>query len=72
MITAIEERNEEESAKSELDFLVRNQREDQSTIIKDINSLKGRKSNIDRRQIEIRRHLCTELSLEETSLPFIA
>ena len=71
IITIEQERNEIESTKSELDFNVRTQREEQSVILDEINSLKGRKSNIDIRQIEIRHHLCTEFSLEESSLPFI-
>ncbi len=71
MITVIEERNELENSKSELDYKVRNQREEQGALVEEITSLKGRKSNIDGRQIEIRRKLCAELSLDEDSLPFI-
>ncbi|NCB00976.1 MAG: ATP-dependent exonuclease SbcCD, C subunit-like protein [Spirochaetia bacterium] len=71
MITVIQERNEIESRKSELDYNVRNEREEQKALIDEINSLKERKSNIDRRQIEIRRQLCSELSIKESLLPFI-
>ncbi len=71
MITVLEERNEIESTKSELDYKIRNQRQELVVIEDEISSLKGRKSNIDGKQIEIRRQLCSELSLEESSLPFI-
>ncbi len=71
MGTVVDTRNEIENAKSELDHTVRNQKEELDALVKEISSLKGRKSNIDGRQIEIRRKLCSELSLEETSLPFI-
>ncbi|MBI9096215.1 MAG: hypothetical protein JEY71_15210 [Sphaerochaeta sp.] len=71
MVTVVDTRNEIESAKSELDYTVRNQRQELDALVDEISSLKGRKSNIDGRQIEIRRQLCSELSLEESSLPFI-
>lgn len=71
MITVVDTRNEIESARSEIDYTVRNQREELDALVDEISSLKGRKSNIDRKQIEIRRQLCSELSLEESSLPFI-
>ena len=71
MGTVVDTRNEIENAKSELDYTVRNQRQELDALVDEISSLKGRKSNIDGRQIEIRRKLCTELSLEESSLPFI-
>ncbi len=71
MLSVIGQRNEIESAKSELDYKIRTQREEQAALVEEIVSLKGRKSNIDGRQIEIRRQLCSALSLEESSLPFI-
>lgn len=71
MGTVVDTRNEIEGAKSELDYTVRNQRQELDALVDEISSLKGRKSNIDGRQIEIRRKLCTELSLDESSLPFI-
>lgn len=71
MITTIDKRNEVESRKSELDFTTRNQKAEHDAILAEINSLKGRKNNIDRKQFEIRRQLCTELSIEESTLPFI-
>ncbi len=71
MISVIDERNETEGKKSELDYALRNYIQDRDTFITEINSLKGRKSNIDRKQFEIRRKLCTDLSIEESTLPFI-
>ncbi len=71
MMTVVDTRNEIESAKSELDYTVRNQRLEHEALEAEISSLKGRKSNIDGKQIEIRRRLCSELFLEESSLPFI-
>ena len=71
METVFTERNEIENTKSELDYSIRTHRQELEAIEDEISSLKGRKSNIDAQQIEIRRQLCSELSLDEDSLPFI-
>ncbi|HKL58441.1 MAG TPA: ATP-binding protein [Sphaerochaeta sp.] len=71
MGSVVDTRNEIEGVKSELDYTVRNQRQELEALVNEISSLKGRKSNIDGKQIEIRRKLCSELSIEESSLPFI-
>ncbi|MCX7774147.1 MAG: ATP-dependent exonuclease SbcCD, C subunit-like protein [Clostridia bacterium] len=36
----------------------------------EINGLKARRSNIDEKQVELRRHLCQALKLAETEMPF--
>ena len=71
IVAVVDERNELEGTKSELDYRLRNQREEQGAIVDEITSLKGRRSNIDGQQIEIRGQLCSALSIEESSLPFI-
>ncbi|MDC7245275.1 MAG: ATP-binding protein [Sphaerochaetaceae bacterium] len=71
MTDVFDERNIIEQQLSETDYEKRKLHDEQTALIDEITSLTGRKSNIDRRQIEIRERLCNALSLNESSLPFI-
>lgn len=46
-------------------------REEHDRLLVEINGLKARRSNIDEKQITIRRTLCTNLGLAEKEMPFI-
>jgi len=52
------------------EFALRHARAEHETLREEIDSLAGRKSNIDSAQIRIRQALCTTLSLNEEDLPF--
>lgn len=52
----------------EVEFALARKEHDQ--LAAEINSLKGRRSNIDKAQIDMRAELCTALGLPEDSLPF--
>lgn len=54
----------------EEDFAFRKRREEHGVLSEEIDSLKGRKSNIDTPQIRIREALCAALSIAEDELPF--
>lgn len=49
----------------------RQQQDEHSELAKELESLKARRSNIDRRQIEIRALLCHEENLDPADLPFV-
>ena len=49
---------------------MKQKRDEHAELNKELESLKARRSNIDRRQIEIRELLCREEDLEPTDLPF--
>ncbi len=65
-----EKRNRSEQQLSELEFSFRTIRKEHEALDDELLSLKSRKSNIDTRQIEIRKNLCKALSLTEADLPF--
>jgi uncharacterized protein YPO0396 len=46
-------------------------REEHDELLKEIRGLRARRSNIDEKQITIRRTLCTDLGLAEKEMPFI-
>lgn len=64
-------RNELENTRSEQEYAFRGHKDSHDSLVEEIRSLKSRKSNIERRQIEIRRRLCDDLALDERTLPFI-
>jgi len=60
-----------DNSRSEKEFEFRKQREAHAELEQELNSLKSRRSNIDRRQVEIRELLCREESIEPADLPFV-
>lgn len=54
----------------EIEYDLRQQREQHNQIAEEIAGLKSRKNNIEQKQIIIRSKLCNELELDETELPF--
>jgi len=59
-----------ENTRSEQEFEFRRQREGLAELEQELTSLKSRRSNIDRRQIEIRERLCQDEGLDPAELPF--
>ena len=60
-----------QNERSELEFEFRQKLETQSELEEELKSLKSRRSNIDRRQIDIRNLLCKEEGLDPAKLPFV-
>lgn len=70
------EENDSESARLQNDLTEKTvafhqQREAHTELEQELSSLKARRSNIDRRQIEIRELLCREEGLDPADLPFV-
>lgn len=65
-----EERSDTENQLSELGFSFRNLKKQYQSLDDELLSLKSRKSNIDTRQVDIRKNLCRDLGLKEEDLPF--
>jgi uncharacterized protein YPO0396 len=60
--------NQNQLTEAEVDL--RTAREQRTEIVREVESLAKRRSNIDDRQIQIRRQLCLELQLPEEEFPF--
>ncbi len=63
-------RGETENQLSDLEFSFRNLKGEYGSLSDEILSLRSRKSNIDTRQVDIRKSLCSALGLSENTLPF--
>jgi uncharacterized protein YPO0396 len=75
-ILQLKEEIEGESARLQNDLTEKNvalhqQRKEHDELEQELASLKSRRSNIDRRQIDIRERLCHEEGLEPADLPFV-
>ncbi len=66
-----EKRNGIERDLSELEYDFRNLKHEHDALEEELRSLRSRRSNIDSRQVEIRRRLCGDLGLSEDTLPFV-
>ncbi len=64
-----EARIQNELNEAGVDFRLK--REEHDELLKEIRGLRARRSNIDEKQITIRRTLCTDLGLAEKEMPFI-
>ncbi len=60
-----------QNTRTELQYEFKKLNDTHRTVGEEIESLKGRTSNIDSRQIEIRARLCEALELEESAAPFV-
>ncbi len=60
-----------QNRRTETEVALRTERDKHSEIVKELESLKTRRSNIDSRQIEIRKSMCADLGLNEDEVPFI-
>lgn len=60
-----------QNVQTEQSVTLRDQREQHAELERELTSLRARRSNIERRQVEIRELLCRETGLEATELPFV-
>ncbi len=61
---------EQQNLRSDIEFEFRGLTSSHDALVREIDSLSGRKSNIQVKQIQIREELCTRLSLRAQDLPF--
>ncbi len=59
-----------QGSRSEAEFTFRQLREEHEALATEIDSLRGRTSNIDLRQLDLRRQLCEATGVDEARLPF--
>jgi uncharacterized protein YPO0396 len=71
-LSALQEKADSlQGSRSEAEFAFRQLREEHATLVTEIDSLKGRTSNIDSRQLNLRRQLCDATGVDESRLPFV-
>ncbi|HMA64435.1 MAG: ATP-binding protein [Fibrobacterota bacterium] len=60
-----------QNRRTESEVAFRTERDKHSELVKELESLKTRRSNIDSRQIEIRKSMCTALGIGDNEVPFV-
>ncbi|NLL13850.1 MAG: ATP-dependent exonuclease SbcCD, C subunit-like protein [Fibrobacter sp.] len=60
-----------QNRRTETEVKLISERDKHSVIIKELESLRSRKSNIDSKQIEIRKTMCKSLGIDEEEIPFV-
>lgn len=60
-----------QNRRTEAEVALRTERDKHDEIVKELESLKTRRSNIDWRQIEIRKSMCKTLCINEDEIPFV-
>lgn len=60
-----------QNRRTEAEVKLRTERDKHTEVIKELESLRSRKSNIDSKQIEIRKSMCKSLDINEEEIPFI-
>lgn len=60
-----------QNRRTETEVKLRTERDKHGEVIKELESLRSRKSNIDSKQIEIRNCMCSSLGINEEEIPFV-